>query len=171
MVKLIGRRSTQALRGGVVDDAPGDRSGSPGRVRRVLTLGRVSSERHRRGPAEIGSAARAAGAPHGLGRRGPGQAVAPGRARRGEKGDGRRTRGRAPARRTIARELLAATGLLGDGDAVPRPRDAEDILADYLTDHLARGAVRALDVDSMDEPGMIACRSAAEPTRGRLTLF
>ena len=53
-------------------------------------------------------------------------------------------------------ELLAATGLLGDGDAVPRPRDAEDILADYLTDHLARGAVRALDVDSMDEPGMIS---------------
>ena len=55
-----------------------------------------------------------------------------------------------------ARELLAATGLLGDGDAVPRPRDAEAILADYLTDHLARGAVRALDVDSMDEPGMIS---------------
>ena len=55
-------------------------------------------------------------------------------------------------------ELLAATGLLGDGDgdAVPRPRDAEAILADYLTDHLARGAVRALDVDSMDEPGMIS---------------
>ena len=53
-------------------------------------------------------------------------------------------------------ELLAATGLLGDGDAVPRPRDAEDILADYLTDHLVRGAVRALDVDSMDEPGMIS---------------
>ena len=47
-------------------------------------------------------------------------------------------------------------GLLGDGDAVPRPRDAEDILADYLTDHLARGATRALDVDSMDEPGMIS---------------
>ena len=47
-------------------------------------------------------------------------------------------------------------GLLGDGDAVPRPRDAEAILSDYLTDHLARGAVRALDVDSMDEPGMIS---------------
>ena len=53
-------------------------------------------------------------------------------------------------------ELLAATGLLSDGDAVPRPRDAEAILSDYLTDHLARGAVRALDVDSMDEPGMIS---------------
>ena len=40
--------------------------------------------------------------------------------------------------------------------SVPRPRDAEAILSDYLTDHLARGAVRALDVDSMDEPGMIS---------------
>jgi len=54
------------------------------------------------------------------------------------------------------RELLSATGLLRDGDAVPRPRDAEAILGDYLTDRLTRGAARALDVDSMDEPGMIS---------------
>ena len=119
MVKLIGRRSTQALRGGVVDDAPGDRSGSPGRVRRVLTLGRVSSERHRRGSVEAGFAARAAGTPHGLGRRGPGQAVAPGRARRGAAGDGRRARG--VVRRRVGRRARAPGG---DGLARRRRRRA-----------------------------------------------
>ena len=54
-----------------------------------------------------------------------------------------------------ARELLAATGLLGDGDAVPRPRDAEAILS-RLPDGPPGARCRpALDVDSMDEPGMI----------------
>ena len=70
--------------------------------------------------------------------------------------------GRAPARRTTYAALLAATGLLSDGDAVPRPRDAEAIWADYLTDRRAR-AVRAPDV--VDGRARGVCELTSYPVR------
>ena len=165
--EVIGRRSTQALCGRVVDDAPGDRSGPWSRaacpyfgprieqeastriglkldLQRVLRVHRTAS-----GDEALDKLSRPAA------RAAARRATTP------------CTPVRAPARRTMRAKLLAAAGLLGDGDATPRPRDAEATWRDYLTDHLARGAVRALTSIRWTSPALTRVnlgRLAAEPT-------
>ena len=50
-----------------------------------------------------------------------------------------------------ARELLVATGLLGDDGAVAPPADAERLLGDWLKDRLGAAVVR--DLDACERPG------------------